>query len=134
MRGPRAVEVLATTRPAPTLPPRQTGPSVSSEKTPQPQTANGDGKAMPKAPSRMQHGRAKQIAERALRGSLEATGTPLVFHVRRVAKASPIFARSVAWLHEVLENSSVSEEELLTRGLTDDELRALRLLTRDRDS
>ena len=39
----------------------------------------------------------------------------------------PFFARAVAWLHEVLENSSVSEEELLAGGLglTDEELRAL---------
>jgi len=79
-------------------------------------------------------GRARRIAERALRGSLEANGTPVIFHVRRVAKTSPIFARSVAWLHDVLEDSSVSEEELLASGLTDDELRALRLLTRQRDS
>lgn len=78
--------------------------------------------------------RARQIAERALRGSLEASGTPVIFHVRRVAKASPIFARSVAWLHDVLEDSSVSEEDLLASGLTDEELRALRLLTRDRDN
>ena len=78
--------------------------------------------------------RARRIAERALRGSLEANGTPVILHVRRVAKTSPIFARSVAWLHDVLEDSSVSEEELLAGGLTDEELRALRLLTRERDS
>jgi hypothetical protein len=58
----------------------------------------------------------------------------VIFHVRRVAKASPVFARSVAWLHDVLEDSLVSEEELLASGLTDDELRALRLLTRERAS
>ena len=79
-------------------------------------------------------GRARRIAERALRGSLEANGTPVISHVRRVAKTSPDFARSVAWLHDVFENSSVSEEELLASGLTDEELRALRLLTRQRDS
>ena len=79
-------------------------------------------------------GRARRIAEHALRGSLEPTGTPVIFHVRRVAKASPVFARSVAWLHDVFEDSSVSEEELLASGLTDEELRALRLLTRDRGS
>ena len=77
---------------------------------------------------------ARRIAERALRGSLEASGTPVIFHVRRVAKATPSFARSVAWLHDALEDSSVSEEELLASGLTDEELRALRLLTRERDS
>jgi hypothetical protein len=79
-------------------------------------------------------GRARRTAERVLRGSLEPTGTPVIFHIRRVAKASPVFAQSVAWLHDVLEQSSVSEEELLESGLTDAELRALRLLTRDRDS
>jgi hypothetical protein len=36
----------------------------------------------------------------------------------------------VAWLHEVLETGSVSEQDLLTDGLSSDELRALRLLTR----
>ena len=80
--------------------------------------------------------RARLIAERAHRGSIEATGRPVILHVRRVADASPVFARAVAWLHEVLENSSVSEEELLAggHGLTDEELRALRLLTRRSDS
>jgi len=79
-------------------------------------------------------GRARRISERAHRGSLDATGEPLIVHVRRVAKAAPIFARSVAWLHDVLEKSSVSEQELLASGLSDDELRALRLLTRFPDS
>jgi hypothetical protein len=80
--------------------------------------------------------RARRIAERAHRGSIEASGDPVIAHVGRVAEASPVFARAVAWLHEVLENSSVTEEELLGGGLgiTDEELRALRLLTRFSDS
>ena len=72
--------------------------------------------------------RARRIAERAHGGSLEPTGEPLIAHVSRVAKASPEFARPVAWLHEVFERSSIHEEELLASGLTDEELRALRLL------
>jgi hypothetical protein len=36
----------------------------------------------------------------------------------------------VAWLHEVFEWTSVSEEKLLSYGASDDELRALRLLNR----
>ena len=40
----------------------------------------------------------------------------------------------VAWLHELLEHTSISEEALLAEGLSLDELRALRLLTRDKDS
>jgi len=40
----------------------------------------------------------------------------------------------VAWLHEVLEWTAVTEQELLIAGLTSDELRALRLLDRTTDS
>ena len=40
----------------------------------------------------------------------------------------------MAWLHEALELTSVSERELIMDGLTDDELRALRLLSRIADS
>ncbi len=78
--------------------------------------------------------RARRIAERAHRGSVEPTGEPVIGHVSRVAKASPPFARAVAWLHEVFEHSSIREEELLAGGLTDQELRALRLLTRSTKS
>jgi hypothetical protein len=79
-------------------------------------------------------GRARRIAERAYRGFLEPTGEPLIAHVRRVAEASPPFARPVAWLHEIFEHSSIHEEELLASGLSDEELRALRFLTRPTDS
>ena len=47
---------------------------------------------------------------------------------------TPADARSVAWLHEVLEFTAVSEEKLLQEGLTSDELRALRLLNRTADT
>jgi hypothetical protein len=40
----------------------------------------------------------------------------------------------VAWLHEIFEHSFVSEQELLAAGLTTEELRALRLLTRQIES
>lgn len=49
-------------------------------------------------------------------------------HVGRVAAATPEFARSVAWVHEVLEWTTVAEEELLAEGDSDYELRALRLI------
>ena len=78
--------------------------------------------------------RARRIAERAHRGSVEPTGEPVIAHVSRVAKASPPSARPVAWLHEVFEYSSIGEEELLASGLTEEELRALRLLSRPTES
>jgi hypothetical protein len=73
---------------------------------------------------------AQLMATQAHRGQLHPTGEPLIAHVRRVAAATPEPARSVAWLHEVFEWTSVSEEKLLSYGASDDELRALRLLTR----
>ena len=86
----------------------------------------------PAAPVRV--GRARRIAERAHRGSVEPTGEPVIAHVSRVAKTSPPFARPVAWLHEVFERSSIGEQELLASGLSDEEPRALRLLTRSTES
>jgi hypothetical protein len=74
--------------------------------------------------------RAQLLAERAHRGQLQPDGEPLIAHVRRVAAATPEFARPVAWLHEVLEWTTVAEEQLLAEGVSDGELRALRLLTR----
>ena len=74
--------------------------------------------------------RAQLLATRAHRGQRQPTGEPLIAHVRRVAAATPESARPVAWLHEILEWTSVSEEKLLAYGASDDELRALRLLTR----
>jgi hypothetical protein len=73
---------------------------------------------------------AQLLAKRAHRGQRQPTGEPLIAHVSRVAAATPEFARPVAWLHEIFEWTSVSEEKLLAYGASDDELRALRLLTR----
>ena len=78
--------------------------------------------------------RARRIAERAHGGSVDPNGEPVIAHVSRVAKASPESARPVAWLHEVFERSSIREEELMAIGLTDEELRALRLLTRSTEA
>jgi len=82
----------------------------------------------------MEPDRARAIAERWHRVDQEEDGTPLLMHVRRVACSTPADARGLAWLHELLEWTSIDERELLTEGLTSDELRALRLLKRRTDS
>ncbi len=74
--------------------------------------------------------RAQLLATRLHHGQVQRSGEPLIDHVGRVAASSPPSARAVAWLHEVLEWTAVSEQELLAEGVSDDELRALRLLTR----
>jgi hypothetical protein len=77
---------------------------------------------------------ARVMAERLHMGDREDDGMPVIRHVRRVASRTPAEARSVAWLHEVLEFTAITEEKLLQEGLTGDELRALRLLHRTADT
>ena len=78
--------------------------------------------------------RARALAARLHRGQRDGAGAPLIDHVARVAAAVPADACVAAWLHEVFEYTPMSEEELLAEGVSTDELRALRLLTRDRTS
>ena len=79
----------------------------------------------------MDASRARALAERLHRGQRDAGGAGLIEHVRRVAAAVAPEARVVAWLHEALEHTSISEETLLVRGLSTNELRAIRLVTHD---
>jgi hypothetical protein len=51
-------------------------------------------------------------------------------HVERVAAAVPDGARAVAFLHDVVEQTSTSAAELSAKGLTALEMSALKLLTR----
>ena len=73
---------------------------------------------------------ARLTAERLHAGDHEEDGTPLLWHIRRVASSVLAEAQTAAWLHEALEWTAVSEQALLEEGLTSDELRALRLLHR----
>jgi (p)ppGpp synthase/HD superfamily hydrolase len=84
--------------------------------------------ALPNAP--LDAERARLLALRFHGGQLEPAGGLLIAHVGRVALATPEFARPVAWLHEVIEWTSVAEQELLAAGVSEVELRALRLLNR----
>jgi hypothetical protein len=77
---------------------------------------------------------ARAIAEALHQRQRDPGGAPLIDHVQRVAAAVPRDARVVAWLHEVLEHTSISEQALLAEGLSREGLRALRLLTRHGDS
>jgi hypothetical protein len=75
-------------------------------------------------------GEAEILARVSHAPDTEADGEPHLAHLARVAAASPADARAVAWLHDALERTDVREEDLLLAGLSDDQLRALRLLTR----
>jgi hypothetical protein len=62
-----------------------------------------------------------------------AAGEPIVEHLERVANAVPPEARTVAYLHDVLEHSDTSPAELEAEGVTPVELQAIQLLTRHPD-
>jgi hypothetical protein len=79
-------------------------------------------------PPRIDTQHARSIAEWLHDGQCDAHGGLLLDHIGRVADAVRPDARVVAWLHEVLERTSVAEEDLLADGLSTGELRAIRLL------
>jgi hypothetical protein len=57
--------------------------------------------------------RARLLAVRVHGGQREPSGALLIAHIRRVALATPEFARPVAWMHELLEWTSVAERSYL---------------------
>ena len=60
----------------------------------------------------------------------DRAGEPIVEHLERVAASVPADARTVAFLHDLLERTATSADDLETRGLTPAELGAVLLLTR----
>lgn len=77
---------------------------------------------------------ARRMAERVHRGDADRYGVPLLDHVRRVVGAVSPEARVVAWLHEVLECTTVSAAQLRAVGVSEHEVEAIRLLTRASDA
>jgi (p)ppGpp synthase/HD superfamily hydrolase len=74
---------------------------------------------------------ARSIAHAGHTGRHDRFGEPLIEHIERVARAVTEEARALAFLHDVLEHSDTTLEELAAAGLTDVELAALLLLTRE---
>jgi hypothetical protein len=79
----------------------------------------------------METATARQIAYTTHRDQRDRSGELLVEHLERVAASVPEDAQSVAFLHDVLEWTPASLEELEASGLTSVEAEAVRLLTRD---
>ncbi len=78
---------------------------------------------------------AKQIALRAHSGQFRRDGvTPYVTHPERVAArvAGDLEAEAVAWLHDVLEDSSEDETSLAEAGIPCSVIGAVKLLTKTR--
>jgi hypothetical protein len=60
-------------------------------------------------------------------------GEPIIEHLERVAASVPDEARTVAYLHDLLEHTDASVAELEADGVTPVELQAVQLLTRRPD-
>jgi hypothetical protein len=73
---------------------------------------------------------ARQLAQAAHRGQRNRFGEPVVEHLARVAARVPPEARVTAWLHDLLELSDRTPHELRDRGLTSEEVGAIKLVTR----
>jgi hypothetical protein len=72
---------------------------------------------------------ARDIALMIHVGQRNRWGEPIADHLARVAATVPADARATAWLHDALERTSISAEELRAAGVTDTELEALELLS-----
>lgn len=78
--------------------------------------------------------RAQDLAVKAHQGQFRRDGvTPYSAHPRAVAAqvADDPVAEAVAWLHDVLEDTAVTEEALRAQGLPDTVISSVRRLTRD---
>ena len=73
---------------------------------------------------------ARNIAEHSHVRQVDRFDEPMIEHVDRVATAVPAYARSVAYLHDVVEHTTTTYEDLIAEGLTPLEFGALELLTR----
>lgn len=77
---------------------------------------------------------ALQIAVKAHAGQKDKSGEPYIFHpIRVMGRCSSPKAKIVALLHDTVEDTSVTFEELKSAGFTDDVLESLRLVTHEKD-
>ena len=76
---------------------------------------------------------ARAIARTAHEGQQTSAGRSLFDHLQRVAAAVPEYARVTSWLHDALERTDLTIDELRARGMSPVELGALTLLTRAED-
>ncbi|TYL54721.1 guanosine-3',5'-bis(diphosphate) 3'-pyrophosphohydrolase [Agromyces mariniharenae] len=77
---------------------------------------------------------AKGIAFVAHRGQLDRSGLPYIDHPGRIAErfdpvTEPVEA-AASWLHDVLEDTAVTEQELLEAGVLPEIVVVVQLLTR----
>ena len=78
----------------------------------------------------MEASAARTIASKLHADQRDRFGDPIFEHLARVAAAVPDDAQGTAWLHDAIERTPVSVDDLRAAGLTGTELEALALLSR----
>jgi len=77
--------------------------------------------------------KAHELAERAHRGQFDKAGIPYIGHLERVASyvdpANPV-AMTAALLHDSIEDTSLTAQDLLEHGIPAGAIEAIELLTR----
>ncbi len=74
-------------------------------------------------------GRAKEIATFAHEGQKRTDGSPYINHPSRIADAVEARLKPIAWLHDVVEDTQVSLEDLKSQGFPSYVIEAIDLLT-----
>lgn len=74
---------------------------------------------------------AEELAREAHAGQVDKSGRAYVHHLERVVSlVDGPQAQSVAWLHDVLEDTDITEDELLAEGISRDVVAAVQIVTR----
>lgn len=77
---------------------------------------------------------AKSIAEKAHAGQFDKAGKPYIEHPAHVAaQVQGDGAKAVAWLHDVVEDTETTFDDLLAAGISPQVVGVLRLLTHDKN-
>jgi (p)ppGpp synthase/HD superfamily hydrolase len=75
--------------------------------------------------------RAEAIARSAHTGQVDKAGADYIKHVERVVgRVASEDAKAVAWLHDVIEDTSMTADDLRAAGIPEPVLEAVELLTR----
>lgn len=78
---------------------------------------------------------ARAIAEKAHADQVDKAGEPYIGHPAHVvASVEGDKAKAVAWLHDVVEDTSTTFDDLRAAGVDDEVLVALELLTHDKSA
>lgn len=76
---------------------------------------------------------AEAIARKAHAGQVDKAGKPYIEHPAHVAASvEGDKAKAVAWLHDVVEDTDTTFDNLAAQGIDDEVIEALRLLTHDK--